>query len=405
MKSRIGALALSVCCLTICSGADWTAFRGPLATNVAAPQEKPPTNHVAGKIAFTKELPGRGLSSPIIVQDRVFVTCSSGYAQDRLHVLCFSASSGEKLWERQFWSTGTTNCHPKTCIAAPTPCSDGERIFASFSSNDVVCLNLDGVLQWYRGLTHDFPNASNSLGMASSPVVTCDTFIVQVETDDDSFATGLDVATGIARWKAARPNHVNWTSPTIIPGETPEQNIVLLQSTQGLSAIYPRTGEEMWSYDDGASSIPSSTFADGLVLAPSHGVTALKPGDSSQPPEQVWRSNRLQPATSSPVALAGNVYTINRAGVIACADTATGELKWNLRLTGPFSSTPLLAAGHLYCVSEKGLIQVVQLPSKAGEKAAIVSKYDLQETILGSPVVADNGLYLRSDRHLWKFSD
>ena len=141
----------------------------------------------------------------------------------------------------------------------------------------MACLDLDGNLLWYRGLTYDFPNASNSLGMASSPVVVDDTLVVQVESDDGSFATGLDVATGLARWKIDRPRRANWTSPSILKGGNGKETVVLLQSSEGLAAIRPRSGEVVWSYTDGAATIPSSVVGEDLIFVPSHGLTALKP--------------------------------------------------------------------------------------------------------------------------------
>ena len=147
---------------------DWPQFRGPGATGTGDSQDLPVSWSDGQDIAWKLDLPGRGVSSPIVVSDRVIVTASSGYRQDRLHVLCFDARDGRKLWERQFWATGRTMCHPKTCMAAPTPASDGRRIFAFYSTNDLFSLDLDGNLLWLRGLTHDYPNASNSMGMASS---------------------------------------------------------------------------------------------------------------------------------------------------------------------------------------------------------------------------------------------
>ena len=84
-------------------------------------------------------------------------------------------------WERQFWATGRTMCHPTSSVAANTPSSDGKRIYAFFSSNDLACLDLAGNLLWYRGLTHDFPTAVNDVGMSASPIVLGDTVVVQVE--------------------------------------------------------------------------------------------------------------------------------------------------------------------------------------------------------------------------------
>lgn len=160
---------------------DWRQFRGPQGTGVSDEANLPTVLDAKKNIAWKIPLPGRGLSSPIIVGDRIFVTCSSGARQERLHVICFNAKDGTKRWERQFWATGRTICHEKISVAAPTPASDGERIFAIFSSSDLICLDLDGNLLWLRGLMRDYPNASNSLGLSSSPVVADGTLVTQVE--------------------------------------------------------------------------------------------------------------------------------------------------------------------------------------------------------------------------------
>ena len=151
---RIQTLA-ALLCLSSPLLADWRQFRGNDANGVAEGAAPPTTFSDTENIAWKIDLPGRGLSSPIVVGDKVFVSASSGPRQDRLHVICFNAKDGTELWHRQFWATGRTACHPKTCVAAPTPCSDGKRVFAVYSSNDAVCLDLDGNLQWVRALTLD----------------------------------------------------------------------------------------------------------------------------------------------------------------------------------------------------------------------------------------------------------
>jgi outer membrane protein assembly factor BamB len=328
----------------------------------------------------------------------VFVTCSSGPKQDRLHVICFNAKDGTKRWERQFWATGRTMCHEKTCVAAPTPASDGERIFAIFSSNDLVCLDLDGNLLWLRGLTRDYPNASNSLGMSSSLTVADGVVIAMVENDDDSFTAGLDAKTGVNRWKLPRPRTANWTSPMHIKsGETTH---VLLQSSKGIVAVEPATGRVVWQYTDGASTIPSATVSDGVVYVPSRGITALQPKPDGQSPEQLWRSGQLSPATASPVILNQKVFTLNGAGVLTAADAKDGKRLWQLRTKGPYSATQVGAGNLLYCVNEKRLLQVIDIAAPEG---AIVSELDLGKTILSTPSIANGAVYVRSDTKLWKF--
>src|SRR5579871_691897 len=247
---RLAASFLSLGLAVALSGADWPQFRGADSSGVS-PDRNVPTS-ITENIAWSAELPGRGLSGPIVVGEKVFLSASSGYQQDRLHILCFDAGTGKKLWERQFWATGRTLCHPKMCNATPTPASDGKRVFAFFSSNDVVCVDLEGNLQWMRGMTYDYPNASNSLGMSSSPVVLGETLIVMVENLSESFTAGLDVATGANRWKLDRPQLDNWTSPTVLPGKMREDDLVILQSIKGLTALRPYTGYEVWHFDGSA---------------------------------------------------------------------------------------------------------------------------------------------------------
>ncbi|MCZ7634842.1 MAG: PQQ-like beta-propeller repeat protein [Verrucomicrobia bacterium] len=198
-------------------GADWPQFRGPHGNGASDETGLAWRLDAAENLAWQVALPGRGLSSPIVMGDRVFVTAASGPRQEELRVLCHRVADGKLLWERRFWATGRTMCHPKTCVAAPSPASDGERVYALFSSCDLVCLDFDGRLVWLRGLTHDYPNVSNSLGMSSSLVADDGVVVAQVETDTESYALGLDVLTGVNRWRLDRPRLANWTSPSCCP--------------------------------------------------------------------------------------------------------------------------------------------------------------------------------------------
>lgn len=391
--------ALTLACLLALSlnAGDWTRFRGPLGNGVAA-DTKLPTKLDVQSVTWAIDLPGRGLSSPIIVGERVFLTASSGARQDRLHVLCFNLADGSLRWERQFWATGRTMTHEKISAATPTPTSDGERIFAIFSSNDCAALDFDGNLLWFRGLGRDYPNASNSLGMSSSLVVTDGVLVAQVENDSESFTAGLDVRTGVNRWKLDRPKKANWTSPALVRAAD-GKTLVALQSSKGLAVVEPATGKTVWSYDDGASTVPSTTVSDGKLYVPSQGLTVLEPTPSGQPPKQLWRSAQLRPGTSSPLVLGERVFTLNDGGILSCGDTADGRRLWQLRLKGPFSATPVAAGGFIYCVNEKGLVQVVDPTKPEGE---VVGELDLGQTIIGTPSIAAGSLFVRSDGKLWR---
>ncbi|MCA9081030.1 MAG: PQQ-binding-like beta-propeller repeat protein [Planctomycetaceae bacterium] len=378
------------------ASADWRQFRGNdnSGLNPAALQKDWDGQQT---LAWTADLPGRGLSSPIIIGEQVILTACSGPREDRLHVLSFDAATGQQQWERQFWATGRTVCHPKTSVAAPTPASDGQRIFAFYSSNDLICLDLAGNLLWYRGLTFDYPNASNSLGMSSSLVVSGDTVVAMVECDDESFATGIETTTGATRWKIDRPRRANWTSPSLM--QLGEQSLVLLQSSDGVSAVDVATGEVSWNYADGASTIPTLVVAGNTAFVPSHGVTALRPGTSNPAvPEILWQEGSLQPGTSSPLVFGDAVYVINKAGVLTKAALNDGSRLWQARMKGPFSASPVVAGGKMYCVSEEGSAQVIDL----ADEGKTISTHEFGETVLSTPSVTADGIYVRSDGHLWK---
>src|SRR5205807_1411424 len=136
-------------------------------------------------------------------------TCSSGQRGDRLHVLAYNAKTGAKLWQRQFAATGSTLCHPMSCMAAPTPVADETGVYALFASGDVVGINADGSVRWVRSLVGDYPSICNQVGMASSPLLADGKLIVPMDNAGDSFLAALDLKTGRNLWKTPRPRDNN----------------------------------------------------------------------------------------------------------------------------------------------------------------------------------------------------
>ena len=384
--------------------ADWPQFRGPASNSAAGESEAPATWDLEQMVAWKVELPGRGPSSPIVVGNRVLLTASSGAQQDRLHVLCFDAASGERLWERQFWATGRTITHPQSANAAPTPASDGKAVFAFFSSNDLVALDLAGDLLWYRGLGRDYPRIGNDAGMASSPLVVDDLVIVQTESQGGAFATGIDARDGSTRWRDERDKISSWTSPVLFGDRAGGGPAVLVQSTNRLDCLEPASGKPLWTYTASCDAISSAACGDGLVYVPSQGITALRATPGKPEPEIVWKSNQLQPGASSPIVADGKLYVINRSGVLVAADAATGEIASRTRLEGSFWSTPLVCGKHLLAFNhEDGTAQLVELGS-GSDAPRVAGKFSLGERVQASPALAEGAIYIRSDHHLWKLA-
>lgn len=394
---RFLTLAFTLLLLPLFTAADWLQFRGSDQTSLAPDSKLALQYNPEKNLAWKAPLVGRGVSGPIVVGDRIYLTASSGAVKDdHLHVLAIDAKSGKQVWKREFWATGRCFHHQTMANAAPTPASDGKRIFAFYSSNDLACLDLDGNLLWYRGLAHDYPKAGNDVGMSSSPLVVGDTVVVQVENQGDSFAAGINTATGETRWRIERPNAANWASPAALRGKDGQQ-LVLLQSSKGLTAHDPLTGEQKWKYDASCNIIPSPTTIGSRIYLAANGLTALDAPPDATAANIAWDSNKLGGENASPVIAEGKVFAL-RGAVLSGGDD-TGEALWEVRLKGRFWATPVFAGGHIYCVNQDGQCFVIK---PGDEKGELVSTMDFGDSILGSPAVSGNAMYLRSDKFLYK---
>jgi len=383
--------------------ADWRQFRGTDGSGSDASCILPESWSADGdNIAWKIELPGRGPSSPIVVKDRVIVTTATGADQEQLHVLCYSPRDGKQLWQRTFWATGRTFTHKQSTPAAPTPISDGEYVYTFFSSSDLACLDLDGNLIWLRGLGYEHPKAGNDIGMASSPVIVDETVIVQIESQGESFATGINAKTGETRWTKPRLAKSNWASPiAIVSNDSSKSGIALLQNSEGIVAVDPQSGDVLWKLQGDGSTISSSIPGSDQAFVALNGLTAIDVSNPRQEPEMAWEVNKLRPASMSPIMHEEKLYTINGAGVLNCANAENGDIEWSLRLKGRFWATPVIAGDKLIAVNFDGLAQVVDLSGKKGE---IVQKIEMGEKVQATPALHDNSMYIKGEQHLWKIS-
>ena len=378
---------------------NWLGFRGD---GTSASSDAPPAIKVGdeGNVAWKVSMPGKSVAGPIVVGDRVISTSSGGQEGEQLFITAVSLKSGKQLWEQSFRATGRPFCHPTSANAAPSPVSDGERIFAFYSSNDMVCLSLEGELLWYRGLGFDYPKAGNDIGMASSPIIAEGAIIAQVEAQGDSFAIGIDAATGMNLWRMARPRQSNWSSPVAIdrPDESTE---VVMQSGKNIVAVDPRRGNVKWLIEEGADKIASGTPAGEYLLLPGSEMMALNIGESATTPEVVWRNSRLLPRNASAVLNKDRFYSL-KGSVLVAGSVQDGEQVWQKRLSGLGGTwaTPVAAGGRIFIFDQSGIGLLVE---DQGDSAETIMEVDLAEPVLASPAIANGKLIVRTNESLYCF--
>lgn len=386
-------------CLTLALplfGGEWAQFKGPNGTGISEEKGLPTEWSKEKGIKWKAALPARGISCPVVFGDRVYVTCSSGKKDDRLHVLCFDSATGKQLWHRQLTATGGTACHPKTCMAAPTPVADASGVYALFATADLASFDADGTLRWYRSLTGDYPSITNQVGMAASPILVKDRLIVPMDNDGESFIAAIDTKYGKNVWKANRPSGINWVTPFVreVSGKTE----VLFAGNNGMTAYDPADGAKRWTYKEGGGSIPTGTVVNDTLFLPGAGVSAVKIGADGVEGKSLWSAKELKPGFGSPLVYKGKVFAVDGQGFVACGDAKTGKVHFQERTKTAFSASPIAGDGKVYCVNDLGVTFV--LNADATEFAPIAEN-NLGEEVLGTPAIANGCLFIRTDKSLW----
>ncbi len=372
---------------------DWPQFRGPDGRGVSTDKNLPIKWSKTDGHRWKIDLPARGVSSVVIANGIVYLTASSGQRGDRLHVLAYSAKDGSKLWQRQFAATGSTLCHPMSCMAAPTPVADDTGVYALFASGDIVAVNADGSVRWIRSLVGDYPSICNQVGMASSPVIADGKLIVPMDNAGESFLAAVDLKTGTNLWKVSRPRESNWVTPVLrSTGATPE---VLFPTGGELVSYDSATGSKLWTHKSASGMIPSPSVVDDVIYMPARGTTALKYNAGKLEP--IWTAVTLSGGMSSPLVYEDGIYAVNGAGVMNAFDRKTGRSLWKERASGKCSASCIAGDGKIYAFDEKGKCTVF----KAGNNAEVLATNDLGEEVLGTPAISSGAIYVRTNKSLF----
>ena len=393
---------------------NWSAFRGSDGTAVShethLPVEWGKDDHVVWKV----NLPGKGTSSPIIHQGRVFVTTQ---VDDKdLHVIAFGLKSGELIWNQKVGS-GRLPTHELHNMSTPTPITDGHHVWAFFGTGDLVCLTFEeGSEVWRRNLRTEYANYNTNHGMGNSPLLYDGKLYVACMHQGPSYLIAMDATSGKTLWKkdrnlsAREEGNDSYSTPVKVNVEGDAQ--IVLSGAEHLNAYNPDTGEEIWSI--GGLEVPhpygrtisGPTAGEGKVVTVASGfrnqgyVIGVTPVAEGKAPKltQDWTQRRYAPDCPTPLIYKGKVYTIRDDGMASCLDLASGESHWQERLFAEnVKVSPVAADGHVYFTTGRANTKVV----KASTEFEVVAENRLDDETLASPAISEGNIVIRTFEHLY----
>ncbi len=391
------------------AAADWTGFRGPNGAGVSDDSSIPVEWDNSKNMQWNRELPGKGYSSPIVVGDRVFVTCYSGEGGDnsglKRHLLCLDRKTGDEKWSKVVPSANRERSIPRFAgtpgYASNTPVSDGERVYVLFGSTGVLAYDLDGKQLWSANVGSQ--NAS-MFGSASSPIIYKDKLIVPAGCESFSIRA-LDLKTGKEAWKSEGDGLSSSYSTPIVVTNPDGVDEILVSIPREIWALNPANGKLRWyastRVDTGACPVlvanKETVFAVG---GRSGGRTAIKLGARGDATEShtVW-STTGGAYVPSPVLHKGHLYWVNDRGVLTCVDIKTGEEAGRSRVRGQFYASIMLIGDKLYSVSRFGATYVLEATPELKQLAhnELSDKSDFS----ASPAVSNGQLFIRSDAQIY----
>ena len=399
--------------ITAVAGAEnWPRFRGENGEG-QSDLKGLPTAFSPGELEWNIDLPGFGHGSPVVWEDRLFVTSALG-EDDQLrggvlrYLFCLDADTGREHWSRMIGSS-QSHRHQKNSWASSTPVTDGELVYVAFADLDnhlLSAYDFDGDLVWRRNLG---PFESQH-GQGVSPIVYKDLVILPNDQDGPSSIVAFDRRTGRTVWSTLRSiERASYATPLIIEHEGGPAQLICASGATGLSSLDPETGRVNWS--TGQFGVPPQTrtvgspvYAGGLIFQSNGGggkgfyMVAVDP-DLSLPADadriRHFRDKAL-PYVPTPIVCGEHLFLWGDNGVVHCVEPETGREIWTKRIPGNYSGSPVCVDGKLYIMSEAGEVVVIAASSEFQE----LGRSPLGDPSHSTPAVANGRLYLRTFHRL-----
>lgn len=439
MTTRLTFIALMLTTLSA-AAADWPHWRGPLFNGSTDETGLPVQFTQTENIRWSVELPGPSAATPIIWQDRVFLS-STRPDTDELVAMCLDRNDGSVRWQHVV-AKGISR-DTRSTFSAPSPITDGERVIFFFGSGPLVAYDLDGNELWTRNIVEESGPFAFLWTFSSTPLLYDGTLYLQVlqrdvpverrrgpggggaadrESGIESYLMGMDPNTGQTRWQVTRPSDAYaesreaFSSP--IPFEHNGRREILVVGGDCITGHDANTGEELWRWGTWNPTrighwrlVPSPVSGSDLILAcgpKGSPIYAVKAGGNGTLPDSeiAWDSSDSREVSAdvpTPAYYDGDFFVLNDLrSTLTRVDPATGEVKWSMRLPREhkFEASPTVADGKIYLINFAG--QVIVVDAGTGEVLADIAMDERSESPVRSTIaVAHGNLFVRTNDRLY----
>lgn len=405
------SLLLSISAVSAQDNSNWPRWRGPHDNGSTEAAGAYPTNWDANSNLLWKvQLPGKGCSTPIVWNHQIFVTAPT----NGLDALLAFDWSGKPLWQISF-GTEKPGKHQNGSGCNPSPATDGQTVFVAFKSGTLAAVDLKGKLRWKADLSQ-YGKDTLYWDFGSSPVLTEKNVVMALLREGGSYLVAFDKLTGEVRWKVSRDfktalegDHC-YATPIVFHEQGKERLLVF--GGEHLTAHDAADGTMLWSAGDFNTksvqywpTVASPIIVKEIAVVPyARGklLFGIKLGGSGDvtTTNRIWKREGTGTFVPTPAEYKGNVYLLRDEGQIECIEPATGKTLWKDALPKDsvnYYSSPAIADGKLYAIREDGVIYVARIEGKF----EVLSKIDMGERIIASPVPVANRLLLRGEKHIF----
>lgn len=405
----------------------WPTFRGSVNTGVAPDADPPVTWSETENIKWKVEVPGKGLSSPVIWEDKIFFLTSvplnhtenkedieddeeeedeEPTTEHKFDVVCMDRETGTIIWQKTVkQALPHEGHHGDASFASFSPVTDGKHVWASFGSQGLYCLDIEGDLKWSQELVEQRIRAG--FGEGSSPVIAGKAVIVVADHEDQSYIYAFDKLTGKPLWKKERDEPTAWATPITVEVEGKIQ--VIVNGCNYVRSYDVNTGDEIWKCSgQTVNVVPTPVVGFGNVYCASgfrgaalYAIKLGQTGDLSDSDAVVWKVDEATPYVPSPILIDEKIYVVSgNREVISCYQAKDGKanyVKQKLEGVKGIYASPVGAKDRVYFAGRNGVTSVV----KVSDTFEVLSTNTLDDKIDATPAIVGDEIYIKGIKYLY----